>query len=131
MENAEQKIENAANSVTEAPTHVAVKKPEETCCNACYKQCTLDSIYQSLPGEMWWQKDFRIRSVPDECIAWNNDPPCPRGLLVCEYCNDLADCKKRTFYGNEWVPICADCVGEEGEAGGEEEEEEEEEEKEE
>ena len=137
MENAEstcppqQKIENAEN--TEAPANVVVKKPEETCCGACYKQCTRDSIYQTLPGETWQQKDFRIRSVPDEYIEWNNDPPCPRGLLVCDYCNDLADCKqKRAFYGTKCVPMCGVCVDEYGwrgwgeeEAGGKDEEEEE------
>ena len=108
---AQQKMENAVNNITEAPAQVVVKKPEETCCNACYKQCTRDSIYQTLPGEMWWQKDFRIRSVPDEYIEWNNDPPCPRGLLVCEYCHNLADCKqKRSFYDTKCAPICGECL---------------------
>lgn len=124
-------IENADNSVSEA--QVVVKKPEETCCQACYKQCTRDSIYQTLPGETWQQKDFRIRSVPDVYIEWNNDPPCPRGLLVCEYCHNLANCKqKRKFYDNKCLPICGECLdesrwrgwdeGEEGEGEGGEEE---------
>ena len=132
MENAEQKIENAANSVTEAPAHMVVKKPEETCCGACYKQFTRDFIYQTLPGETWQQQDFRIRSVPDEYIEWNNDdPPCPRGLLVCNYCNNLADCKqKRTFYDSECVPMCGVCVDEYRRRLLDEEEEEEEEEEE-
>jgi len=79
------------------------------CCNACYKQSARNFLYTPASGESVWGHSWRINSHSEE-LEWDDEPPCPRGLLICYYCNNLARC-----YSVGIRATCGKCFYEYGE----------------
>ena len=74
------------------------------CCAACHKQNMRTFLYTPAPGEDVWSHQWRIQSFGKN-LEWADEPPCPRGFLICGRCNDLANCK---MIGSKVV--CGDCA---------------------
>jgi len=79
-------------------------KCKTDCCPACRKQLLRKLIKRRDSDEDLLEYELRIESQ-NYLLYWANEAPCPRGLLICSWCNTLTGCNKV-----DDAILCGDCT---------------------